>query len=83
MELFVVVEFVFPLMVLTAALASFRPRVLVAVALAGALAYNITPYLLPIPYRPGWTSRDCTVLAAGDRLREEALLTGVSGRGGA
>lgn len=44
-------EFVFPLMVLTAALARFRPRVLVAVALVGALAYNITPYLLLIPYR--------------------------------
>jgi hypothetical protein len=38
-------------MVLTAALARFRPRVLVAVALAGALAYNVTPYLLLIPYR--------------------------------
>ena len=38
-------------MVLTAALARFRPRVLVAVALVGALAYNITPYLLLIPYR--------------------------------
>ena len=44
-------EFVFPLMVLTAALARFRPRALVAVALVGALAYNITPYLLLIPYR--------------------------------
>ena len=44
-------EFVFPLMVLTAALARFRPRGLVVVALAGALAYNITPYLLLIPYR--------------------------------
>ncbi len=44
-------EFVFPLMVLTAALARFRPRVLVTVALVGALAYNITPYLLLIPYR--------------------------------
>ncbi len=44
-------EFVFPLMVLTAALARFRPRVLVSVALAGALAYNLAPYLLLIPYR--------------------------------
>ena len=44
-------EFVFPLMMLTAALARFRPRALVAVALTGALAYNLTPYLLLIPYR--------------------------------
>jgi hypothetical protein len=44
-------EFVFPLMVLTAALAQFRPRALVAAALAVAFGYNITPYLLLIPYR--------------------------------
>jgi hypothetical protein len=43
--------FVFPLMLITAALADFRPRWLVALALAFALAYNITPYLLLIPYR--------------------------------
>ena len=44
-------EFAFPLMLLTAGLARFRPRWLVAVALTGALAYNLTPYLLLIPYR--------------------------------
>jgi hypothetical protein len=43
--------FVFPLMLLTASLADFRPRRLVALALAGALAYNVVPYLLLIPYR--------------------------------
>ena len=44
-------EFVFPLMVLTAALARFRPRALAVAALAVALGYNVTPYLLLIPYR--------------------------------
>ena len=43
--------FSLPLMLLTAALADFRPRRLVVVAIAGALAYNIVPYLLLIPYR--------------------------------
>jgi hypothetical protein len=43
--------FVFPLMLITAALADFRPRWLVGLALAAALAYNVTPYLLVIPYR--------------------------------
>jgi hypothetical protein len=44
-------EFVFPLMVLTAALVRFRPRALVVAALAVAFGYNVTPYLLLIPYR--------------------------------
>ena len=44
-------EFAFPLMLLTALLAGFRPRWLVALALAGAFAYTITPNLLLIPYR--------------------------------
>jgi hypothetical protein len=43
--------FVFPIMLLTASLAGFRPRRLVALALAAAFAYNITPFLLLIPYR--------------------------------
>jgi hypothetical protein len=43
--------FVFPVMLLTAALASFRPRRLVGVALGVALAFNVTPYMLLIPYR--------------------------------
>ena len=43
--------FVFPLMLVAAAQARFRPRLLTTVALAGALAYNITPYLMLIPYR--------------------------------
>jgi hypothetical protein len=44
-------EFAFPLMLLTALLAGLRPRWLVALALAGAFAYTITPNLLLIPYR--------------------------------
>jgi hypothetical protein len=44
-------EFVFPLMLLTASLAGFRPRRLAILALAAAFAYNVTPYLLLIPYR--------------------------------
>jgi hypothetical protein len=43
--------FVFPVMLLTASLAGFRPRRLVTLALAVALAYNVVPYLLLIPYR--------------------------------
>lgn len=43
--------FVFPLMLLTASLAGFRPRRLVALALMAALAYNVVPYLLLVPYR--------------------------------
>jgi hypothetical protein len=44
-------ECVFPLMLLAATLAQFRPRRLVMLALAGALAYTVVPYLLLIPYR--------------------------------
>jgi hypothetical protein len=44
-------EFVFPLMLLTASLARFRPRRLAIFALAGALGYNLVPYLMLIPYR--------------------------------
>jgi hypothetical protein len=43
--------FVFPVMLLAASLAGFRPRRLVTLALAVALAYNVVPYLLLIPYR--------------------------------
>jgi hypothetical protein len=43
--------FIFPVMLLTASLAGFRPRRLVAVALAAAFAYNVVPYLLLIPSR--------------------------------
>ena len=44
-------EVVFPVMLLTAALAGFRPRRLTALALVAALAYDLTPPLLLIPYR--------------------------------
>ncbi len=43
--------FVFPVMLLTASLAAFRPRRLVVLALAVAFAYNVVPYLLLIPSR--------------------------------
>jgi hypothetical protein len=43
--------FALPLMMLTASLAGFRPRRLVVLAIAVACAYNVTPYLLLIPYR--------------------------------
>ena len=43
--------FVFPVMLLAASLAGFRPRWLVTLALAASLAYNVVPYLLLIPYR--------------------------------
>ncbi len=43
--------FVFPVMLLTASLAGFRPRRLILLALAGALTYNLVPYFLLIPSR--------------------------------
>jgi len=43
--------FIFPVMLLTASLAGFRPRRLVVLALAGALAYNLVPYALLLPSR--------------------------------
>jgi hypothetical protein len=45
--------FVFPVMLLTASLAGFRPRRLVALALGVAFAYNVVPYVLLIPSRIG------------------------------
>lgn len=43
--------FAFPVMLLTAALARFRPRRLALLALIAALAYNLVPYFLLVPYR--------------------------------
>lgn len=43
--------FVFPVMLLTASLAGFRPRRLVVLALAAAFAYNVVPYILLVPSR--------------------------------
>ena len=45
--------FIFPVMLLTASLAGFRPRRLVVLALAAAFAYNIVPYALLVPSRLG------------------------------
>jgi len=44
-------EFAFPVMLLTATLARFRPRPLAVTGLAGALAYTLVPFFLLIPYR--------------------------------
>jgi hypothetical protein len=43
--------FVFPVMLLTALLARFRPRALAVAALAAALAYNVVPYAKALPER--------------------------------
>jgi len=43
--------FVFPVMLLTASLARFRPRRIVVLALAVAFAYNLVPYALLVPSR--------------------------------
>jgi hypothetical protein len=43
--------FVFPVMLLTASLAGFRPRRLVVLALTAAFAYNLVPYALLVPSR--------------------------------
>jgi hypothetical protein len=43
--------FVFPIMLLSASLAGFRPRRLVVLALAAAFAYNLVPYALLVPSR--------------------------------
>jgi|SRR5579862_3521145 len=43
--------FVFPVMLLTASLAGFRPRRLIVLALACAFTYNLVPYFLLIPSR--------------------------------
>jgi hypothetical protein len=45
--------FIFPVMLLTASLAAFRPRRLVVFALAAAFAYNLVPYALLVPSRLG------------------------------
>jgi hypothetical protein len=42
---------VLPVMLLAAILARFRPRWLAVLALTGAFAYNLVPYLMLIPYR--------------------------------
>lgn len=44
-------SFVFPVMLLTALLARFRPRVLAVAALTAALAYNVVPYAKAFPER--------------------------------
>jgi hypothetical protein len=52
--------FVFPVMLLTASLAGFRPRRLVVIALAAAFAYNVVPYALLIPSRLGNDSQQAS-----------------------
>jgi hypothetical protein len=52
--------FVFPVMLLTASLAGFRPRRLVVFALAAAFAYNVVPYALLVPSRLGNDSQQAS-----------------------
>jgi hypothetical protein len=44
-------SFVFPLMLLVAMKAQFRPRFLATIAVVVAFAYNVVPYAMLIPYR--------------------------------
>jgi hypothetical protein len=52
--------FVFPVMLLTASLAGFKPRRLVVFALAAAFAYNVVPYALLVPSRLGNNSQQAS-----------------------
>jgi len=56
--------FVFPVMLLTAALADFRPRGLVVAACTLALAYNLVPYFLLIPSRLNNNTQQASYWAA-------------------
>ena len=60
--------FVFPVMLLTASLAGFRPRRLVVLALAVAFAYNVVPYALLVPSRLDNDDAAGELLAARDPL---------------
>jgi hypothetical protein len=65
--------FVFPIMLLTASLADFRPRRLVVLALAVAFAYNIVPYALLVPSRLGNDTQQASFWHPAIRfLREHA-----------
>jgi len=63
--------FVFPIMLLTASLAGFRPRRLVVVALAAAFAYNVVPYALLIPSRLGNDSQQASFWRPAIRFLRE------------
>jgi len=65
--------FVFPVMLLTASLAGFRPRRLVVLALAVAFAYNLVPYALLVPSRLDTSSQQASFWRPAIRfLREHA-----------
>jgi hypothetical protein len=63
--------FVFPIMLLTASLAGFRPRRLVVLALAAAFAYNVVPYALLIPSRLGNDSQQASFWRPAIRFLRE------------
>ncbi len=63
---------VFPLMLLTAFLARFRPRWLAALALSAALVYNVAPYVAPVLERTRPARRPPRVLGARRRLPAES-----------
>ena len=56
--------FIFPVMLLTASLANFRPRRLVVFSLAAAFAFNFVPYALLVPSRLGNDTQLGELLAA-------------------
>jgi hypothetical protein len=51
---------VLPVALLAAALASYRPRWLTALAVGGALAYTLVPYVAVVPYRTDTRSADAS-----------------------
>ena len=63
--------FVFPVMLLTASLAGFRPRRLVVLALAAAFAYNLVPYALLVPSRLDNNSQEASFWRPAIRFLRE------------
>ena len=74
--------FIFPVMLLTASLAGFRPRRLVVLALALAFAYNFVPYALLVPSRLGNDTQQASFWRPAIRfLRTARHAAGLPGRG--
>ena len=73
--------FVFPVMLLTASLAGFRPRRLVVLALAAALAYNLVPYALLVPSRLDNDTQQASFWRPAIRFLRHTRAAGLPGRG--
>ena len=69
--------FIFPVMLLTASLAAFRPRRLVVLALAAAFAYNFVPYALLVPSRLGNETQQASFWRPASRVRRAHAHPGV------